>query len=50
MPGNIVAINNSPKLQWYVGDSKMEKLLKLLRRVGYKHRVCRQINKAAKNK
>ena len=50
MPGNTVSINDSPKLQWYVGDSKMEKLLKLLKREGYKYRVCRQINKASKNK
>lgn len=36
MPGNVVRINNSDKLEWYVGDSKMEGLIKFLNKVGFK--------------
>jgi len=36
MPGNIIKINNSKDLEWYVGDSKMKKLIKLLNKIGYK--------------
>lgn len=34
MPGNIVQINNSPELEFYVGDSKMPLLLNILEEVG----------------
>lgn len=36
MPGNIITINSSVDLEWYVGDSKMEKLIKVLNKIGYK--------------
>jgi hypothetical protein len=36
MPGNIIKINDSDELSWYVGDSQMEKLLTLLDEVGFK--------------
>lgn len=35
MPGNIIRINNSDELEWYVGDSKMEKLIKYLNKIGF---------------
>lgn len=34
MPGNTITINNSKKLEWYVGDSKMDKLIEYLDDVG----------------
>jgi len=34
MPGNIVKINSSEELAWYVGDSKMEELIKFLNEIG----------------
>lgn len=34
MPANIVKINNSPELEYIVNDSKMETLLKWLRKNG----------------
>ncbi len=34
MPGNIIKINKSKKLEWYVGDSNMPKLIKYLDRIG----------------
>lgn len=34
MPGNTVIINNSKELEWYVGDSKMDELIKYLDDVG----------------
>ena len=30
MPGNIVVINNSKELTWYIGDSKMPLLITFL--------------------
>lgn len=36
MPGNVVRINNSNKSKWYVGDSKMEELIKFLNDIGFK--------------
>jgi len=36
MPGNIVKINGSEDLQWYIGDSKMQKLIKHLNKLGHK--------------
>lgn len=38
MPGNIISINGSKSLEWYVGDSKMPKLLKLLKEIGFKEK------------
>jgi len=35
MPGNMVRINDYNELEWYVGDSKMDKLIKYLNKVGY---------------
>lgn len=35
MPGNTVVINGSPELTYYVGDSKLELLLALLREIGH---------------
>lgn len=34
MPGNIVRINDSDDFEWYVGDSKMEELIKWLEENG----------------
>ncbi len=34
MPGNTIRINSS--LEWYVGDSKMDKLLKYLDKIGFR--------------
>lgn len=36
MPGNIVKINNSDELEWYVGDSKMKSLIEFLDKIGYR--------------
>ncbi len=36
MPANIIKINNFSELSWYVGDSQVEKLITLLREVGFK--------------
>ena len=36
MPGNIVKINNFDGLEFYVGDSKMPKLIKLLGKIGFR--------------
>ena len=36
MPGNTIKINRSKELEWYVGDSKMPRLLKYLDRIGKK--------------
>ncbi len=36
MPGNIVQVNNSDELRWYVGDSKMDNLIDELDKVGFR--------------
>lgn len=36
MPGNIIRINDSIRLEWYVGDSRMEELIAFLNIVGFK--------------
>lgn len=36
MPGNTVKINKSKEFEWYVGDSKMEELIKYLDKIGTK--------------
>ncbi len=36
MPGNLISINERKELTWYVGDSKMDKLIESLNRVGFK--------------
>ncbi len=36
MPGNIVQVNGSKDLEWYVGDSKMPKLVEVLNDIGFK--------------
>jgi hypothetical protein len=36
MPGNTVRINDSPDMEWYVGDSAMEVLLVVLNYLGRK--------------
>ena len=36
MPGNIIQINSSKELEWYVGDSKMEDLINYLDEVGFR--------------
>lgn len=43
MPTSIIKINNSDELQWYVGDSRMEELIKLLNKLGSKIQI--KINK-----
>ncbi len=44
MPGNIVQINGSDELEWYVGDSKMEKLLAWLNEHGSKEKPEEKID------
>lgn len=39
MPGNIVTINSSKSLEWYVGDSKMEELISWLNENGIKEKA-----------
>ena len=34
MPGNLIVINGSEGLTWYVGDSKMDELMEFLHKVG----------------
>ena len=36
MPGNIIQINHSKKLEWYVGDSKMDNLIEHLDKIGFR--------------
>ena len=36
MPGNIVQINSSKELEWYVGDSKMDALIEYLDKTGFR--------------
>lgn len=36
MPGNTIEINRAEDLKWYVGDSKMEDLIKYLDTHGYR--------------
>ena len=36
MPGNIITINHFKDLEWYIGDSKMKKLIKVLNKIGHK--------------
>jgi hypothetical protein len=36
MPSNIIQINCSDELKWVVGDSKMEKLISYLDKIGYR--------------
>jgi len=36
MPGNIVQINRSKELEWYVGDSKMDDLIIYLDEIGFR--------------
>ena len=38
MPGNIVKINDSNEYSWYVGDSRMEELIKYLDEIGIKEK------------
>jgi len=43
LPGNLVVINGSNSLRWYVGDSKMPELINALNRLGTqvrKEKVC----------
>ena len=35
MPGNLIVINRSEGLTWYVGDSKMDELIEFLHTVGF---------------
>ena len=37
MPGNIIQINASKELEWYVGDSKMDALIVYLNKIGVKN-------------
>ncbi len=36
MPGNTIKINNYDKLEWYVGDSKMDELIAHLDEIGFR--------------
>lgn len=38
MPANIVKINESKELEWYVGDSKIEEVISLLDKVGFREK------------
>ena len=37
MPGNIVQINFAKELEWYIGDSKMEELIRYLDKLGFRN-------------
>ena len=37
MPGNIVQINHTKELEWYVGDSKMESFIRYLDGIGFRN-------------
>lgn len=39
MPGNIIKINNSKELEWYVGDNRMEELIEFLNKIGFKEEI-----------
>lgn len=43
MPSNIIQINNSKKLEWCVGDSKMEKLIAYLDEVGFRVKATKKV-------
>ncbi len=34
MPGNVIIVNGSPKLSWYVGDSKIGEVTEYLNKIG----------------
>ena len=36
MPGNLIVINSTKELEWYVGDSRMEELMSFLDEIGTK--------------
>ena len=36
MPGNIIQINSTKELEWYVGDSKMDDLINYLDEIGFR--------------
>ncbi len=36
MPSNIIQINRTKELEWYVGDSKMEDLITYLDEIGFR--------------
>lgn len=42
MPGNIIKINNTEDLSWYIGDSQMPELIKYLDMHGYREVSTRQ--------
>ena len=48
MPGNTVKINNTEELEWYIGDSRIDEVIKFLEGVGTKtrgERKCRLCGK-----
>ena len=45
MPGNVVTINSSKNLEWYVGDSKMEELISWLNENGIKEKAKEEVKK-----
>jgi len=47
MPGNLIVINRSKELTWYVGDSKMDELIKFLHKIGIQQQPSKP-NKALK--
>jgi hypothetical protein len=46
MPGNLVVINGSEGLTWYVGDSKMPELLEFLHKIGFQEQPKRPTNQS----
>jgi len=36
MPGNTIKINNYDGLEWYIGDSRIDQVIELLDKVGFK--------------
>ena len=48
MPGNIVKINNYEPLSWYVGDSKMDELIKWLNKNGVRDKMTSGIGGESK--
>ena len=45
MPGNILQINKSKELEWYIGDSKMDDLITHLDKIGYRTSKDKKLEK-----
>ena len=47
MPGNIIKINGSKKLSWYVGDSIIKKLIAYLDKIGFRESAKKVTSRAS---